>query len=503
MVTGGEFTRVRTGTTMGAQASLETQLARAVTWHNRLQYMWDDQTLEPERCPDENCTSIGQMEGVQSVQDLAGWYEQSNWQSIHAASALKIVVPVKQQRWPVKIGALLRRINASQAAQMPGTVTLYDGEAVSERLTSPEGATTRAEQLHFGWYVQPQMRLNSYISLFPGVRWDRLNMKIEDGDPTVLEGLSPRLGFRVYPSGQNELELRGGFFQYRDVGVLSLLTQRFMPSDLSVEQWNATTESWSPQAGRAGDRIQLRLSDELVLPTLSEGLLGVAQRFSDGMSWSVDAVYRQMDNIYAFYETNLQWDDNHAVATGSTDGSLDSHLLLATYQNTYQTYWGLQFRLGGMARVNNMWRLTYGLGNYTGSIADYFDDRGTQFADHNMTDRVLPMDIRHQLNLQYGRVLRRGLQLSQIWNFQTGAPLVYQEDGSVLRSADRFVIQTRLLWRPPVETDSRLSFFVDMFNAFNSNSLGVVDLVNRDRSEIVLDTFTDPLRLQFGIRYGF
>ena len=78
MVTGGEFTRVRTGTTMGAQASLETQLARAVTWHNRLQYMWDDQTLEPERCPDENCTSIGQMEGVQSVQDLAGWYEQSN-----------------------------------------------------------------------------------------------------------------------------------------------------------------------------------------------------------------------------------------------------------------------------------------------------------------------------------------------------------------------------------------------------------------------------------------
>ena len=88
---------------------------------------------------------------------------------------------------------------------MPGTVTLYDGEAVSERLTSPEGATTRAEQLHFGWYVQPQMRLNSYISLFPGVRWDRLNMKIEDGDPTVLEGLSPRLGFRVYPSGQNEL----------------------------------------------------------------------------------------------------------------------------------------------------------------------------------------------------------------------------------------------------------------------------------------------------------
>ena len=107
-----------------------------------------------------------------------------------------------------------------------------------------------------------------------------------------------------------------------------------MPSDLSVEQWNAATESWSPQAGRAGDRIQLRLSDELVLPTLSEGLLGVAQRFSNGMSWSVDAVYRQMDNIYAFYETNLQWDDNHAVATGSTDGSLDSHLLLATYQNT-------------------------------------------------------------------------------------------------------------------------------------------------------------------------
>ena len=40
-----------------------------------------------------------------------------------------------------------------------------------------------------------------------------------------------------------------------------------------------------------------------------------------------------------------------------------------------------------------------------------------KFADHNMTDRVLPMDIRHQLNLQYGRVLRRGLQLSQIWNF--------------------------------------------------------------------------------------
>ena len=95
-----------------------------------------------------------------------------------------------------------------------------------------------------------------------------------------------------------------------------------MPSDLSVEQWNAATESWSPQAGRAGDRIQLRLSDELVLPTLSEGLLGVAQRFSNGMSRSVDAVYRQMDNIYAFYETNLQWDDNHAVATGSTDGSL-------------------------------------------------------------------------------------------------------------------------------------------------------------------------------------
>ncbi len=100
-------------------------------------------------------------------------------------------------------------------------------------------------------------------------------------------------------------------------------------------------------------------------------------------------------------------------------------------------------------------------------------------------------------------MLRKGLQLSQVWNFQTGAPLIYQDDGTLIRSADRFVVQTRLLWRPPVETESRLSFFVDVFNAFNTNSKETLSLINQTQEDVVIDNWADPLRLQFGLRYGF
>ncbi len=497
-----EMTQMENEQGLGVRLRNETQLADLVSWENRIAYHRNSTTRASERCPAGNCNDLHLPDTGATISGLPGWENDHRWSRLDAGTDLNVTVPLLHWRWPVKAGLQFQSLEYAHESRLPGILTTYQQDEPSLQLSSPAGDALTGTQTLFAWYLSAHFRINSYLTFLPGVRWDRMSWSASDGNQVVSDGVAPRMGFKAYPMKSNDFEVRGGFFQYNDTGTLDLFTQSFRPSDLNVASWDEGSGTWQSMGDNLSQNRMLTVTDNLLLPKLNEALGGVRMG-DDQLRGSLDLVYRQTDNIYAFYESNLQRSGGTERIVGSGDGTADSHLLLATYAGAFRTYWGFHLGVEGMIQDGLPWGASYTLGNLEGTVADYFDDRGQNFSNFDFDYGALEFDVRHQLNLHYTAALRPGLSLSQIWHYQTGAPIMRTQEGETVRLADQFLLQTRMLWQPPVENKNAVAFYVDVLNLFNANADAFLHSLASENETVVADPFADPLRVQLGMRYGF
>ena len=336
----GEVTEQQNAQGMGVAFRSETQLAEGVTWENKAQYHQNFSQTVPERCPNQDCSVLNLDDPDRDLARLPGWHTDERWNRLKAATELGVTVPLRHWRWPVRAGLQYENIDVETARSLPGVINATSENGTALQLSSPTGGRLEGSQGLFGWYLTSELRLNAHLMLLPGLRWDHLSWSDNEENDVATERLAPRFGFKVFPAGESDFEIRGGFFQYNDVGTASLFAQTFNPSDVTVRAYSESDAAWEAQNDVFGTSTRISFDQNLALPALNEALLGFKAGDPE-LHGAVDAIYRHTDGVYAFYEQNLQWNQELSSVLGSSDGTANSQLLLANYSGAFRTYYGV------------------------------------------------------------------------------------------------------------------------------------------------------------------
>ncbi len=418
------------------------------------------------------------------------------------------------------------------ALQVPGTIP---GSPYRElRVVEPLNTFVWGNTVSL--FVQDIYNPFPNFTIRPGLRFDSARTYNDplDGGRQIynLNWPSPRLGAVWDPFGDGKTAIRGGYYQYADMGQLAI--PRFVGRELAVDvyEYNPATSQYDVAIGREGGGNNVTFNQLFTPPVMHEVVLGASREIFDHASLSLDLIFRRWNGLIEDRETNVQWNQAGSAATGYANGTQEFILAVDTVPNAFNQYIGFDVTFD--KRLSDRWSLlaSYTYAQLQGTVEELFDYSFNNPRQAAYEYGFLRNDVRHSARLFLTYELPYGLTAGLFAQYQTGRPYsklffnqVYNDyvdrraprgydpgdinnpnDDVELRVPDNFLVNLRLAWRLKELTTQDIWLITEVRNILDRRPATRIE----ERAITVGDTRFGqaiqreaPLRASVAIRYVF
>jgi hypothetical protein len=294
---------------------------------------------------------------------------------------------------------------------------------IEERIQNP---FFREQGAFAAIYLQDKIGLTDYMTLIPGLRWERNRLDSQRGNALTLTSLSPRLGliWDYARNGKSKLFFScGRYFQRVPLGLA-----RYLEADHCTIRSYSGDWPWSIHIGG----LPARPLPGLKVPSQDEAVLGISYEIAPDLLLTARGVYRNLRRTLELvqYEGPGHGKINYLIMN---PGFQDSPLLdpwkgdagYAPFPKPKRRYRALEVL--AEKRFSNRW---FGQGSYILSRLEGNTPGGASIGPSEWsiptaslhTDGPLPTDRRHQVKLFGGYRFDGGFLLSGLLRFETGNP---------------------------------------------------------------------------------
>ena len=381
-------------------------------------------------------------------------------------------------------------------------------------------------------YLQDTWKPFKTLTIRPGLRFDssRGYNDVVDGGKEIFNfnNLSPRLGAAWDPLGDGKTVIRGGYFMYKETGLLTVPS--FVGRSLSstTYNYNPATEQYDKVDRVNGGDDAVVFKKDLRAPNMHEVTFGLQRELFDNAAVSVDFTWRRRQNMFEDDETNVIWNERGNDAVGFRNNEKRFIFSVGTPDEALAQYVGVDVMFE--KRLADNWQI---LATYTLSTSQGTADQYITYAFDNPTQReyeygYLADDQRHKLRATVSYDFPYGIQIGATGVYNTGRPLsklffnefysdyldkrapsgfdpkeVNDPDDDVeFRTPDILRVSSRIAWRLKEITTQDIWLICDVTNVFNNRTSG--DIEQRDVATFnkVLSK-ANPLSAELALRYMF
>ncbi|GEM_PF-513799 len=400
----------------------------------------------------------------------------------------------------------------------------------------------------FGFYAQDLWKPFKSLTLRPGLRFDTSRMRNDRASPNALvktgqeEGLagaiqdffdatiihynilSPRFGVAWDPFNDGKTNIHGGYYRYADTGYLLFPSTIGRSTRTRQYQYNPVTGKYDIPGAEAGGESGFTVKNEVSgfnptrlpglkdvdvsrpwaprvqgwaplqfltgehVPKTDELVMGVTRELTEGVSLTVDGVFRYYSNLYEDDESNLIWNKDGSNAVDGRNGRKDIQYSLGTPDAAYQIYYGFDVTLRKHLTDRFEGMINYAFGVNRGTTNTPFSvafDREKQFP---FLFGFLEYDRRHILRIMGYYHFPMGFVVGGTFSYLSGTPYnkLYQnafygdytdmrtsrgydpdKPGRELRMPDLIQSNMRLMWDAEELTGTKFWLITDVTNVLN------------------------------------
>jgi hypothetical protein len=441
------------------------------------------------------------------------------------------------------------------------------GDMVTEMLGPSFEARTfyysndpRQEAARLGWFFTTTTatrnslaftdtwRITRHLTLTPGVAFTTAKAgNSQNGNVIDGNALTPSVTAAWDATHDGRTVIRGSFAQYVDVDV-SPLASHTLGSQVSMRcKSNDGSEVFEKECEYSGGAVGATVGlpcgptgfdvegqpcrEKLKIPRTWEYTMGAEREVTEGLSISLDGIYRRFNNQYEKYETNRIWQANGSTLDplgGYRNGRNTTVSDLETPDEAYRRYMGVTL---GLTRREGRLKLH---GAYTWSTLDgtVLEGTGNPLGDIGPRDQFLegplPDDHAHEVKINaqiratqwlsfgvrysyfsgtpYNRLYRNPVtgnyeDRRARPGYSPGANLNDPSDDRELRMPDIMSLNTQAVFNFQPLIAQNLELFLDVLNVLAMRTPN--DLSQNDNDFGVVRATEQPLRMRVGLRYRY
>jgi hypothetical protein len=413
-----------------------------------------------------------------------------------------------------------------------------------------------ARGLDLGIFLQDEWKPTPFVTVKPGFRVDSfVSSQIINGekDPILsYNGIGPRFGLAWDPTHDGKTLLSGYAGQVTEAGNLAIpnIIGKSAPTfSIPFDQSRAFYDFENPSVRFGGEGGAIVACDPELLknpataelfepcrpPVLRELSAMFERQVGESTVVGLNSIWRHQYHMFEDEEVNLILDERGANVIGAVNGDQQQSVSrLSTPDEAFIGYTGLDLYLRGQPSERSQLMASYTLSKNTGTKAEETNTQFTLFMDNPrqnlFAEGLLPADHRHSLKLNGSYAFDFGLTLGATYSYLSGgsfdhlfnntnpafrgfvdrrAPRGFDPGADLNDTADDFALRlpdsNQLDLRTSYDIASfsgqqRLTFLVDVFNAFNRSTPTAVDQQDGPNfGTIVGRQF--PLRVELGVRF--
>jgi hypothetical protein len=304
---------------------------------------------------------------------------------------------------------------------------------------------------NFGFYVQDRWKPTRWLTILPGLRWDRYEDRLKRGDPNVplpygdrilLWGFGPRFAVITDLTGDQKTILQASYSRVTQpvyaavlddvytTNTRSTITETYLrnlaPGDRCTDPTRTAPCFGNPQTGSGPGTAYLDTRHHT--PTHADELFfRLSREVFRNSVLEFQYTYKKVSNIYARVEQNRIWDPSGNRVIGFVDPTIRSPIFLGTYpSDSYSKYSGFSLIFESRPDQHLDFEGSYTLSYTYGPVADdnpfptnqYNNPRQAQF----FYGYALDTDIRHSIKTAT-TYLNHGLILGLLVNYRSGQAL--------------------------------------------------------------------------------
>lgn len=318
----------------------------------------------------------------------------------------------------------------------PNTVT---GVGCFEK-TEISGYTTGTINYNFGLYVQDRWKPTKWLTILPGIRWDRYDDRLQTaasyGDRVVLYGFGPRFAVIADLTGDQKTIFQISYGRATQPVYSATVTSVDIANKQTsfTSSWNDQTKMFENPRNNSGlgasfldtknhtpahsDEVLVRLSREVFKNSVAE----------------LEYSFRRISNILDLIEINQIWDPSGARVIGYVNPDVQGPITISTYPHeAYTKYSG--FNLIFESRPNpyldfqGSYTLSWTYGpSYQDALPQLVPPLpaiSSQFANPRQSalysGYALDIDTRHSLKTAT-TFLYGGFSVGLLFNWSSGTP---------------------------------------------------------------------------------